>query len=215
MNTLEQWKQAVASGATTQSFDDWSQDQASKSMESLLPAITYPATEPPRLVKYRPTVWGVSYKRKYPERMSFREAVAILKQWRDAGVVVPAEKWRGHSLSVAPGEVNTEKPRTSSTMHGEVWASITLAAGRGFDAHHLKWWAKIDDVFVKVEVEISPEVKWLPVVETQYEQGEAVLSKVIPRGLGEDDLIKWWTPAGGYRLEYCWADSHNFDAFSS
>lgn len=184
-------------------------------MESLLPAITYPATEPPRIFKHRDNTFAVSYKRKYPERMSFREAVALLRQWKDAGVVVPAEKWRGHALSISPGEINTEKRNESSAMHGEVWASVVLAEGRGFQAHCLKWWAKFDDVFVKVEVDIAPEWKWLPIVETKYEQGEAISSKVTPRSLGEDSMVKWWTPPGGYRLEYTWADSHNFDAFAS
>lgn len=215
MNTIQEWKQAVAAGETEQSFDAWSQDQASKSMESLLPAITYPAAEPPRILKHRDNPFVVSYKRKYPERMSLREAVAILKQWKDAGVVVPAEKWRGHALSIAPSEINTEKPRESSTMHGEVWASVVLAGGPGFDSHHLKWWAKVDGKYLKVEVEIAPKWEWLPTVETKYEQGEAISSKVTPRSLGEDSMVKWWTPPGSYRLEYCWADSHNFDAFAS
>ncbi len=155
-----------------------------------------------------------SYSKKYPERFTFREAFDIYKKWLP--LIIPGEDWKGSSRSLYPGEINSEKRDDRSTMNGEVWASINLNAGKGYVGHKMEFWARIPSGLISVSIELQPEWKWLPIVDFKYDSnGDCVTSRVVPYGNGEDSLVNWWSPAGSYRLQYCWADSHNFHAFAS
>jgi len=158
--------------------------------------------------------FSCSYGKKYPDRFTFLEAFEIYKKWLP--LIIPGEDWKGSSRSLYPGEINSQKSDERSTMNGEVWASITLNAGKGYVGHKMQFWARIPSGIISVSIDIQPEWKWLPITEFKYDShGECVTSRVVPYGNGEDSLVKWWSPPGSYQLQYCWADSHNFHAFAS
>lgn len=206
------WQAAVASGATQSSLESWALETREKEIASLIPAPPSGADLPPIITLHDNHV-GIRYRRKYPDRYPFMEALAFMECWQD--LIIPAQLWGGHSLHSAPVEINSEAARPSSVLEGEVYASVNIKQGRGFVAHTLQWWAKIGDRLFSVSVEIYPEPGWLPEIRTKYEGGEALSSTVEAKSLGEDKLIKWWTSPGGCQLQYTWADVHNWNAFTS
>lgn len=158
--------------------------------------------------------FSCSYGKKYPERYSFRDAFEVYKKWLP--FIITGEDWKGSSRSLFPGEINSEKKDARAVMNGQTWATVTLNAGKGYAGHKLHFWARIPSGIVSVKIDLQPEWKWLPLTEFKYDpNGECTTSRVIPRGIGEDSLVKWWSPPGSYQLEYYWADSHNFHAFAS
>lgn len=158
--------------------------------------------------------FSCSYSKKYPERLTFREAFDIYKKWLP--LIIPGEDWKDSSRSLYPGEINSQKRNERANMKGEVWASIILNAGKGYVGHKMEFWARIPSGLISVSIELQPEWKWLPIVGFKYDSnGDCVTSRVVPYGNGEDSLVNWWSPPGSYRLQYCWADSHNFHAFAS
>lgn len=156
----------------------------------------------------------VSYKDKYPLRMSFAKAYAIYKAWLP--LVIEAEDWKGSCRCIHPGEINHTKKDERSEMQGQVHATIHLESGKGFVSHSLKFWAKLGERFVQVTVEMQPEWKWLPQTDFHYDKnGDCINSQVSPSFIGEDSMARWWTSPGGYSLDFMWADVHNFRSFAS
>lgn len=209
---ISSWQAAVAAGTTRDSLESWALETREKGIASLIPALPSGADLPPVITLHVDHV-SIRYRRKYPARYPFTEALAFMECWQH--LIIPAQLWRGHSLHSAPVEINSESRRDTSVLEGEVYASVHIKQGQGFTAHTLEWWAKVGDRLFSVSVAIYPEPGWLPEIRTKYADGEALSSTVNAKSLGEDKLIKWWTPPGGCQLQYTWADVHNWNAFTS
>lgn len=213
LKPIEEWKAAVARGETTESFPVWEEKQQEKKVLALLPSATKTGASTPRLTIHRDHV-GVTYAKKYPDRYPLHEIMAIYNQWKPN--IVPAENWKSTFRAIRPAEINeVAKEGEKSHMDGEAWVSLVLHAGRGFESHHVGWWAKIDGQLFHIKVELRPDHRWLPQVKNRYDEGEVISSSVMPVYIGEDWRGQWWTPPGGFQLEYTWADSHNWEAFAS
>lgn len=169
--------------------------------------------EPQQVTLHRDST-SVIYRKKYPNRHTFAEAYAIYKAWLPH--ITPAEDWSNGCRSIHPPRINSAAKGEKASMNGRVHASLKIAAGRGYESHELEFWASVGEQLVNVSIEIRPEWKWLPLTEFRYDKhGECETSKVTPRGIGEDSMVKWWSSPGSYNLQYTWADVHNFRAFAS
>lgn len=154
------------------------------------------------------------YAKKYPDRHPFEAAFEVYKAW--VPLIICAEDWKGSCRSLFPAEINKVAKEQSSICNGQMWASVYLNQGKGYCGHQLQFWARLSSGLIHVLVELQPEWKWLPQTSFRYDSnGDCITSKVSPCCIGEDALVKWWSPPGSYNLEYTWADKHNFHAFAS
>lgn len=158
---------------------------------------------------------SIIYKKPYPDRYTMKEAADIYAQFTD---VVEAEHWRNGCLSVAPAEINSYAKEENATMDGASHAELKLQAGKGFESHELTFFARAKDgTLLKVAIELRPEWKWLPQVDTRYDRdGNVISNRVSPVGIGEDQFRKWGIGGDqGYLLSYYWADRENFHSWLS
>ena len=157
---------------------------------------------------------AVQYGKKFPDRYTMKEAVEIYSLF--ASDVVEAEHWRSGCLSVCPVEINNYAKEERAVMDGASHAELKLEKGKGYDAHALIFWARVAGNLLKVEIELRPEWKWLPQVDTHYDRHGNVISNCVqPVGIGEDQFRKWGGSDSGYRLSYYWANMENFHSWLS
>lgn len=155
---------------------------------------------------------SIVYRKQYPNRHTFREAYEIFRQFAP----VVSEHWKDGCLSCRPAAINDSRKKEHATMVGSSIAEIRLQAGKGYSSHALIFWTEIDGKLIHVSIELNPPYQWLPHTEFRYDRdGNCTSSRVIPNGIGEDSMTKWWSPEGSYQLSYYWADTFNFEAFSS
>lgn len=181
------------------------QAQREMDIRSILPA------DPTHVHLHKDHV-GLTYSKKYPSRYTFREAYELFRLFTP----VESQHWKSGCMSCRPEEINQYAKEERSVMDGASIAEVKLSAGKGYDSHALRFWARVGEMLVEVSIEIAPPWKWIPETLFRYDtHGNCTTSKVTPRFIGEDSRRKWWSPEGSYHLSYYWADVPNFESFAS
>ena len=146
--------------------------------------------------------------------LTFEEAKDVFRPF--VASLVESEHWECGCVSTWPKEINGNASNPSARFGGAYVAEIKLEAGRGYASHELRFWVRLGGELCQIGVHISPEAKWLPIVDKEYDRrtGELLRLSVSPRSLGEDSRRKWWH-CDGYSLSYYWADVATFSNFAN
>lgn len=156
------------------------------------------------------------------ETYTLREAIQqVVKPFQP--FLEPATICTTRCTSIQPLSIQREEYK-NGTHRGEAYIQLVLSGGEGYHTTKLIFFARVNENWFRVIVEIQRQQGWSPTVKRKdshydrnwFERGIGPYV-VTPRKIGEDQVIRYSSPdrfKPYYHLVYTWASQDNFEAWA-